>query len=57
MDFVEKVLHVSPGGGDGAYEVLIVVLVGSLIFAGARSSGIFEFVSREKVEIPTNRPP
>jgi len=35
MDFVEKVLHVSPDGGDGAYEVLIVVLVGSLIFAGA----------------------
>jgi len=57
MDFVEKVFHVSPDGGDGAYEVLIVLLVGSLIFAGARSSGIFEFVSREKVEIPTNRPP
>jgi hypothetical protein len=35
MDFVEKLFHVSPDGGNGAYEALIVVLLGLLIFAGA----------------------
>lgn len=35
MDFVEKIFHVSPDGGDGAYEALIVALAGLLIFASA----------------------
>jgi hypothetical protein len=47
MDFVEKVFHVSPDGGTGAYEVLIVVLAGSLIFAIA-FLGYFRARSRRK---------
>jgi hypothetical protein len=35
MDFVEKLFHVSPDGGSGAYEVLIVALVGFLVCAAA----------------------
>jgi hypothetical protein len=33
LDFIEKLFHVSPDGGNGADEALIVVLVGLLIFA------------------------
>jgi hypothetical protein len=34
MDFVEKLFHVSPDGGNGAYEALIVVLIGFLALGG-----------------------
>jgi hypothetical protein len=33
MDFLEKLFHVSPDGGNGAYESLLLVLAGFLIFA------------------------
>ena len=35
LDFVEKLLHVSPDGGNGAYEAMIVILVGLAVIASA----------------------
>jgi hypothetical protein len=35
MDFVEKLFHVSPDAGNGSYEILLTVLLGFLILAGA----------------------
>jgi hypothetical protein len=39
MDFIEKVFHLSPDGGNGSYETLIIILVGLLVFAG----GLFSY--------------
>jgi hypothetical protein len=33
MDFVEKLFHISPDGGSGEYEALIVAAAGALILA------------------------
>jgi hypothetical protein len=33
MDFVEKLFHISPDGGSGEYEALIVAAAGALMLA------------------------
>jgi hypothetical protein len=33
VDFIEKILHISPDQGNGSYEVLLVALAGFLILA------------------------
>ena len=35
MDFIENFFHVAPDAGDGSYEILLTVLLGFLILAGA----------------------
>jgi hypothetical protein len=35
MDFIEKFFHVAPDACDGSYEILLTVLLGFLILAGA----------------------
>lgn len=33
MDFIERIFHISPDGGSGAFEILALVVVAALILA------------------------
>ncbi len=59
MDFIERIFHISPDGGSGAVEALILAFAGFAVLAARRCDAPYGGASGDRLDLswPGDRAP